>query len=146
MITYYENLLDNYPIISIEDGLAEEDWDNWKPLFTKLSEKIMIVGDDLTVTQEKRLKRAIDEKTINSIIIKPNQAGTLTETMATVMLAKDNNIKTIVSHRGGGETTDTFIIDLAVAIGAEYVKVGPTRGERTQKYNRLMEIAAELNL
>src|SRR3990172_3011189 len=96
MITYYENLLDNYPI--------------------------------------------------NSIIIKPNQAGTLTETMATVMLAKDNNIKTIVSHRGGGETTDTFIIDLAVAIGAEYVKVGPTRGERTQKYNRLMEIAAELNL
>jgi len=105
-----------------------------------------IVGDDLTVTQKKLLQKAIDLKAVNSVIIKPNQVGTLSETLDTVKLAKENALKLIVSHRGGGETTDTFMIDLAVAISADFVKVGPSRGERTDKYNRLMEIGEELNL
>lgn len=146
MIAYYEELAGNYCIFSIEDGLGEDDWDAWPVMNAKMGGKIMVMGDDLTVTSVERLQRAIDMKAINSILIKPNQVGTLSETVAAMELARKNGLKTIVSHRGGGETTDTFIIDLAVAAGAYFVKVGPSRGERVVKYNRLMSIADELGL
>jgi enolase len=144
MISLYEDLVSRYPIFSLEDGLSEDDWDAWPSLNAALGSKIMIIGDDLTVTNVERLKRAIDLKVMNAILIKPNQCGTLSETIDAISLAQKNGLKTIVSHRGGGETTDTFIIDLAVATNSEFVKVGPTRGERVVKYNRLMEIADEL--
>jgi enolase len=146
MIAYYEGLLGKYHIFSIEDGLGEDDWDAWPVMNRKMGDRIMIMGDDLTVTNVERLQKAIDIKAINSILIKPNQVGTLSETVEAMELAHKNGLKTIVSHRGGGETTDTFIIDLAVAAGAEFVKVGPSRGERVVKYNRLMAIADELGL
>jgi enolase len=146
MIDYYENLVGRYEIFSLEDGLAEDDWDAWPALKSRLGGKIMIMGDDITVTNVERLQKAIDLDAINSILIKPNQVGTLSETIEAMELARKHGIKTIVSHRGGGETTDTFIIDLAVAAGAQFVKVGPSRGERVVKYNRLMEIADELGL
>jgi enolase len=146
MIAYYEDLVDKYCIFSIEDGLGEDDWDAWPVMNAKMGKKIMVMGDDLTVTNVERLRKAIEIKAINSILIKPNQVGTLTETVEAMELARQNGLKTIVSHRGGGETTDTFIIDLAVAAGAHFVKVGPSRGERVIKYNRLMSIADELGL
>jgi enolase len=146
MIAYYEELLGKYHIFSIEDGLGEDDWDAWPVMNGKMGNKIMVMGDDLTVTNVERLQRAIDIKAINSILIKPNQVGTLSETVEAMELARKNELKTIVSHRGGGETTDTLIIDLAVAAGAAFVKVGPSRGERVVKYNRLMSIADELGL
>ncbi|MBN1168386.1 phosphopyruvate hydratase [Candidatus Woesebacteria bacterium] len=146
LLKYYIELVEKYHVFSIEDPFFEDDWEAWRIMFENLGDKIKIVGDDLTVTQVSRLQKAIDSKAINSIIIKPNQVGTLTETMETIMLAKSHGIDLIVSHRGGGETTDTFIIDLAVSVGAKYVKVGPSRGERTIKYNRLMEIGKELAL
>jgi enolase len=146
MIAYYEELLTDHCIFSIEDGLAEDDWDAWPVMNRKMGGKIMVMGDDLTVTSVERLQKAIDLKAINSILIKPNQVGTLSETVDAMELARRNDLKTIVSHRGGGETTDTFIIDLAVAAGAHFVKVGPSRGERVIKYNRLMSIADELGL
>jgi enolase len=145
-LAYYKSLIDQYGVFSIEDPFAEDDWDAWKRIFGDLGDKLKIVGDDLVVTNIGRLREALEQKTINSMIVKPNQVGTLTETMDAVLLAKEHNLDLIVSHRGGGETTDTFIIDLAVAIGAEFVKVGPSRGERTVKYNRLMEIGEKLNL
>jgi len=144
MISLYEDLVSRYPIFSLEDGLSEDDWDAWPSLNATLGSKIMIIGDDLTVTNVERLKRAIELKVMNAILIKPNQCGTLSETIDAIDLAQKNGLKTVVSHRGGGETTDTFIIDLAVATNSEFVKVGPTRGERVVKYNRLMEIADEL--
>jgi enolase len=107
---------------------------------------MMVMGDDLTTTNVSRLQRAIELNAINSILIKPNQVGTLTETVAAIKLADANGLKTIISHRGGGETTDTLIIDLAVATGADFVKVGPSRGERVIKYNRLTEIGAKCGL
>ncbi|KKQ40969.1 MAG: Enolase [Microgenomates group bacterium GW2011_GWC1_37_8] len=146
LIEYYQKLSDEYPIISIEDGLSQDDWLGWTNLNAKLGKKVMIVGDDLTVTNSTRLKKAIEAKAINTVIIKPNQVGTLSETIDAIKIAKKNGLKVVVSHRGGGETTDTFIIDLAVAAFADFVKVGPSRGERTEKYNRLMEIAEQLNL
>jgi enolase len=141
MIDYYEGLVGKYPIFSIEDGLDEDDWDTWPELNARLGDKIIVMGDDLTVTNVERLQKAIDIKAMNAILIKPNQCGTLTETMAAIKLAHENGLKTVVSHRGGGETTDTFIIDLAVAANSHFVKVGPSRGERVVKYNRLMVIA-----
>jgi enolase len=144
MIAYYEEIVGKYCIFSIEDGLGEDDWDAWPLMNRRLGGKIVIMGDDLTVTNVERLKKAIDLKAINAILIKPNQVGTLSETIATMQLAQKNGLKMVVSHRGGGETTDTFIIDLAVATNAQFVKVGPSRGERVVKYNRLMEIADEL--
>ncbi len=144
MISFYENLVGRYAIFSIEDGLSEDDWDAWPKLNEALGNKIIIMGDDLTVTNVERLKMAIDRKAINAILIKPNQCGTLSETIAAIRLAQEDGLKTVVSHRGGGETTDTFIIDLATAANCDFVKVGPTRGERVVKYNRLMEIADEL--
>src|SRR3990167_401970 len=133
-----------YKLFFMEDCLDEDDWDNWVAFNKILGKRTLIVGDDLVVTNAKRLERAIDTKAINSMIIKPNQIGTLTETIITMAYARKHNIEMIVSHRGGGETNDTFIIDLAVAANAAYVKVGPSRGERVEKYNSLMEIAAEL--
>ena len=144
MIEYFANWIEKYPIITLEDALQEDDWDNWPKLNAKLGEKVAIVGDDLTVTNPERLQRAIDIKAINSILIKLNQIGTLSETVKTCLLARKNGIMTIISHRGGGETNDTTMIDLAVAVNAGFVKVGPSRGERVEKYNRLMEIEDEL--
>lgn len=145
MIEYYKNWLGKYPFVSFEDMLDEDDWENWPKLNQILTEnKIYHLGDDLTVTNIERLQKAIDEKAITAILIKLNQIGTLTETVDCCMLAKKNNIITVPSHRGGGETTDTAMVDLAVAVGSKFIKVGPTRGERVSKYNRLMEIEREL--
>lgn len=141
LINYYAKLVKKYPIMSIEDGLHENDWDHWSDLYGKLGSQILVVGDDLTVSQEKFLQKAIDQNVINSILIKPNQAGTLTETLDTMKLAGEVDINTIVSHRGGGDTNDTFIMDLGVAAGSLFTKVGPSRGERVEKYNRMLEIA-----
>lgn len=145
LINYYSELLDKYPFVSLEDLLAEDDWDNWVTLNKLLKEKgIKHIGDDLTVTNIARLRKAIELDAITGIIIKPNQIGTLSETVACCKIANEHGLITITSHRGGGETNDHFISDLAVAVGSAYVKVGPTRGERVSKYNRLMEIEREL--
>ncbi len=143
MVAVYEEWVGKYPIISVEDGLAEDDWQGWVDMSKKLSE-VAILADDLTVTNTERWQKAIEMKAANSILIKLNQAGTVSETVACCLLAKKNNMMTIPSHRGGGETNDTFMVDLAVAVGSSYIKVGPTRGERVEKYNRLMEIEEEL--
>ncbi len=137
--------LQKYPIVTLEDPLSEDDWVNWTKLYAKLKKKVMIVGDDLTVTNVDRLRRAIREKVMNAILIKPNQIGSVSETIDTLVLAHTHNIKSIISHRGGGETADAFIIDLGVAANASYYKIGPTRGERTEKYNRLLEIEEEVS-
>jgi enolase len=140
---YYE-WFRTYPIIYLEDGLSQDDWEGWQELTELLGEEIMLVGDDLFVTNAARLKKWIGKGVANGIIIKPNQIGTLTETVECVNLAKKNNYQVIVSHRSG-ETTDDFIADLAVAVGADHIKAGaPSRGERVAKYNRLMEIEEEL--
>ena len=151
MIDYIISLCEKYPIYSIEDGLAEEDWDSWKILTKKVKEienkekrKIQLVGDDLFVTNTKRLRRGIEENVANSILIKPNQIGTLTETLETINLAKENNYNTIISHRSG-ETEDTTISDIAVGVNAGEIKTGaPCRTDRTSKYNRLLYIENEL--
>ena len=140
MIEYIENLCNKYPIISVEDGLAEEDWEGWKTLTQKLGNKIQLVGDDLFVTNAKRLEKGIKENSANAILIKPNQIGTLTETLETIRLAKENGYKTIISHRSG-ETEDTTIADIAVAINVGQIKTGaPCRTDRVAKYNRLLNI------
>lgn len=140
MIEYLVNLCKKYPIISIEDGLAEEDWDNWKILTEKLGNKIQLVGDDLFVTNMSRLKRGIDKKVANAILIKPNQIGTLIETLDTIQMAKENGYKTIISHRSG-ETEDTTIADIVVGINGMQIKTGaPCRTDRVAKYNRLLRI------
>jgi len=144
MISYFEKWVGKYPIITLEDPLHEGDWENWSKLTGKLGKKVAVIGDDLTVTNPKRLEKAIKLKAINSILIKLNQIGTLSETVDCCMLARENNFMTVVSHRGGGETNDTSMIDLAVAVNSGFVKVGPSRGERVEKYNRLMEIEDEL--
>ena len=143
MIDYLINLCNKYPIVSIEDGLAEEDWENWKILTEKLGNKIQLVGDDLFVTNMSRLKRGIDKKVANAILIKPNQIGTLTETLDTIQMAKENGYKTIISHRSG-ETEDTTIADIAVGINGMQIKTGaPCRTDRVAKYNRLLKIENE---
>lgn len=143
-IEYLMDLNKQYHLLLLEDPLDEEDWEGWKKLMQKLGESAVVVGDDLLVTNLERLKRAIAEKTCSAILVKPNQIGTLTEFMEVVKHAKDNNFKTITSHRSG-ETTDTFIADLAVGVQTDYVKFGaPARGERVVKYNRLLEIESEL--
>ncbi len=144
MIEYLESLSKKYPIFSIEDGLAEEDWKEWKELTKKIGRDITIVGDDLFVTNTKRLQKGIKSNVANSILIKPNQIGSLTETLETIKLAKKNNYKTIISHRSG-ETEDTFIADLSVSVNAGLIKMGaPARSERVAKYNRLLEIEEEI--
>jgi len=144
MVAYYEKVIADYPVISIEDGLAEDDWAGWQLLTARLGRKIRIVGDDLYVTNPERLERGLDECASNSILIKLNQIGTLTETMAVIRQAQKAGWATIVSHRSG-ETEDTTIADLAVAVNAGFIKTGaPCRTERVAKYNRLLKIAAEL--
>jgi enolase len=141
LIAYYESWLEKYPIVTYEDMLHEDDWDNWvKMLPITDKHNIVHIGDDLTVTNLERLQKAIDLKAISAILIKLNQAGSLTETVDTCMLANKHGLMTTTSHRGGGETNDSAMVDLAVAVGSRFIKVGPTRGERVSKYNRLMEI------
>ncbi|WP_024955489.1 phosphopyruvate hydratase [Sulfurospirillum arcachonense] len=142
---YYVDLCSKYPIVSIEDGLSEDDWDGWKILTEKLGDKIQLVGDDLYVTNEKILAEGIDKGIANSILIKPNQIGTVSETMKTIRLAQRNNYNCVMSHRSG-ESEDTFIADFAVALNCGQIKTGSTaRSDRIAKYNRLMEIDLELN-
>ena len=144
MIEYLENLCQKYPITSIEDGLAEEDWNGWKILTNNLKDKIQLVGDDLFVTNPKRLLNGIEKNVANAILIKPNQIGTLTETLDTIQIAKNNGYKTIISHRSG-ETEDTTIADIAVAVNAGQIKTGaPCRTDRVAKYNRLLKIEEQL--
>ncbi len=144
MIDFIVDLANSYPIISIEDGLAEEDWESWKVLTEKIGDKIQLVGDDLFVTNIKRLQKGIDNKTANSILIKLNQIGTLTETLDAIELAKKNGYTAVVSHRSG-ETEDTTLADVAVATNAGQIKTGaPCRTDRVAKYNRLLNIEAEL--
>ena len=145
MKQYLIELCNKYPIItSIEDGLAEEDWKTWKELTDELGNKIQLVGDDLFVTNPKRLKTGIEKKIANAILIKPNQIGTLTETLDTIEMAKKNGYKTIISHRSG-ETEDTTIADIAVGVNAGQIKTGaPCRTDRIAKYNRLLNIESQI--
>ena len=144
VIKYYKDLTSNFPIKSIEDPFAEEDWSSWKKLNHELGSKIQVVGDDLFVTNVSRLKRGIEEKSANSILVKPNQIGTLSETLDVINLAKKSNFNTIISHRSG-DTEDTFISDLAVATQSSQIKTGSlARSERVAKYNRLLRIEEEL--
>ena len=143
MIQYIVDLCEKYPIFSVEDGLAEEDWEGWQILTQKLGNKVQLVGDDLFVTNMSRLKRGIDKKVANAILIKPNQIGTLTETLDTIRMAKENGYKTIISHRSG-ETEDTTIADIAVGVNSMQIKTGaPCRTDRVSKYNRLLKIETE---
>ncbi len=144
MIEYIEELVSNYPIISVEDALSEDDSEGWISLTQKLGTKCQLVGDDLFVTNYRKLEKGIKNKMANAILIKPNQTGTLSETLDTILLAQKYNYKTIISHRSG-ETTDTFIADLSVAVNSGQIKTGSvSRGERTAKYNRLINIEEEL--
>ncbi len=146
MVAYYEDLCSKYPIVSIEDGLDENDWDGWKILTERLGDKVQLVGDDLFVTNEKILRDGIKKAVANSILIKPNQIGSVSETMTTVRLAQRNGYTCVMSHRSG-ESEDAFIADFAVALNTGQIKTGSTaRGERTAKYNRLLEINRELAL
>lgn len=144
LIMHWEEMVDKYPIYSIEDPLDEEDWEGWQRLTEKIGDRVILVGDDLFVTNAERLKKGINMKAGNAILIKPNQIGSLSETMDAVNLAKRNGFKTIMSHRSG-ETEDTTIADLAVGLSTGLIKTGaPCRGERTAKYNRLLRIEEEL--
>ena len=144
MVEYIVDLTEKYPIISVEDGLAEEDWEGWKMLTNRIGENIQLVGDDLFVTNTRRLQKGIDNKIANSILIKLNQRGTLTETLNAIELAKKNGYKAVISHRSG-ETEDTTIADLAVATNSGQIKTGaPCRTDRVSKYNRLLNIEAEI--
>ena len=141
-VEYFVDLSKKYPIKSIEDPFSEDDWNNWNKLTDKVD--IQIVGDDLFVTNKKKLEKGIKEKSANSILIKPNQIGTVSETLETIELAKKNNFKTIISHRSG-DSEDTFIADLAVATGSNQIKTGSlARSERVAKYNRLLRIEEQL--
>ncbi|MDP6569100.1 MAG: phosphopyruvate hydratase [Candidatus Marinimicrobia bacterium] len=144
LIDYYAGLVEKYPIVSIEDGLGEDDWDGWQKLNSALGSKIQNVGDDLTVTNGVRLQRAIDEKVMNAILIKLNQVGTVSETIDTIRLASENGLASVVSHRSG-ETEDTIIADFTVAMGVGQIKTGSaSRSDRICKYNQLLRIEEEL--
>ena len=144
MVDFYADWVEKYPIISIEDGLAEDDWQSFSLMTERLGNQIQVVGDDLLVTNVKRLQRGIDERASNSILIKLNQIGSLTETLAAIQMAKQAGWTAVVSHRSG-ETEDTTIADLAVATNAGQIKTGaPCRSDRVAKYNRLLEIELEL--
>ena len=145
MIEYYKNLCSKYPIVSIEDGLDENDWDGWSELFNVLGNQVQLVGDDLTVTNPIRLQKAIDNKSMNAILIKLNQIGTITETVDTISMARKANFGAIISHRSG-ETEDTTIADLSVAMGVGQIKTGSvSRTDRTAKYNQLLRIEESFN-
>lgn len=144
LINFYRDISNKYPILSIEDGLAEDDWSGWRKLTNELGGKVYLVGDDLFTTNVDRLMKGIKEETGNSILIKPNQIGTVTETVEAIKLAKANGYMPIMSHRSG-ETEDTFIADFAVALNLRYIKTGaPNRSERTAKYNQLLRIEEEV--
>jgi enolase len=144
MVEYYRSVIDAYPVIVIEDGLAEDDWFGWKILNQKIGNRIELVGDDLFVTNVKRIQRGIDEDVANAVLIKLNQIGTVTETIAAVRLAKSHDWGSMVSHRSG-ETVDSFIADFTVAMGTGHLKTGaPCRGERVEKYNQLLRIEEEM--
>lgn len=144
MIEYYEGLLEEFPVVSLEDGLEEYDWEGWKKLTERLGDKIQLVGDDLFVTNKKRLTCGIRLQAANAVLVKVNQIGTLTEAMDTVRLAQENGYRAVISHRSG-ETEDSFIADLAVATGAGQIKTGaPCRSDRNAKYNQLLRIAEQL--
>jgi enolase len=144
MVAYYVDLVDRYPIVSLEDGMAEDDWDGWTSLTTALGSKVQLVGDDVFVTNEERLRRGIDGGTANAILIKVNQIGTLTETLGTMDLATRNAYACVMSHRSG-ETEDTSIADLAVATNCGQIKTGaPARSDRVAKYNQLLRIEEQL--
>jgi enolase len=144
MVDYYVKWASAYPIISIEDGMAEDDWSGWQLLTQKLGEKVQLVGDDLYVTNVERLSQGIEMRASNSILIKPNQIGTLTETIAAIKMAQHSGWTAVVSHRSG-ETEDTTIADLSVGLNTGLIKAGaPCRSERTAKYNRLLRIEEEL--
>ena len=143
-INYYKKLVSKYPIKSIEDPFAEEDWESWKKITNEIGKHVQIVGDDLFVTNIKRLSRGIKEKSANCILVKPNQIGTLTETLEVISMAKAADFSTIISHRSG-DTEDTFIADLAAATASSQIKTGSlARSERIAKYNRLLRIEEEL--
>jgi len=140
MVDFYENLVNNYPIISIEDGMAEDDWDGWKLMTDRLGKKIQLVGDDVFVTNVKFLRRGIETGTANSILVKVNQIGSLTETLDAVELAQENAYTAVISHRSG-ETEDATIADIAVATNAGQIKTGSlSRTDRVAKYNQLLRI------
>ncbi len=144
IVEFYADWVSKYPIVSIEDGMDENDWDGWQKLYAKLGNKIQLVGDDLTVTNPVRLQKAIDLSAMNSILVKLNQIGTLTETLDTIKLAHENNMTCVISHRSG-ETEDTTIADLAVATGVGQIKTGSaSRSDRIAKYNQLLRIEEEL--
>lgn len=144
MIEYYEGLLEEFPVVSLEDGLEEDDWEGWKKLTERLGDKIQLVGDDLFVTNKKRLTCGIRLQAANAVLVKVNQIGTLTEAMDTARLAQENGYRAVISHRSG-ETEDSFIADLAVATGAGQIKTGaPCRSDRNAKYNQLLRIAEQL--
>jgi enolase len=144
LVEYFEDLCSKYPIVSIEDGLSEDDWDGWKLMTDRLGDKVQLVGDDLFVTNAAILDEGIQKGVANAILIKPNQIGSVSETMLAVRLAQRNGYKTIMSHRSG-ESEDAFIADFAVALNCGEIKTGSTaRGERTAKYNRLLEIENEI--
>lgn len=139
-----EELITRYPIVSLEDGIGEDDWEGWVNLTSKISDKCLVVGDDLLATNKDRLKEAIEKKAVSAVIVKPNQIGTVTEAIEFTNQAKSAGLRTVVSHRSG-ETEDTFISDFAVGVGADFAKLGaPSRGERIAKYNRLLRIEEEL--
>lgn len=144
VINFYEDLISKYPILYIEDPLAEDDWEGWQKMYTQTGKQTLLVGDDLVCTNPLRLQTALEKKTIGGVIIKPNQIGTVSESVAVVAMSKAANLKVIVSHRSG-ETNDDFIADFAVGVNAEYAKFGaPVRGERLAKYNRLLAIESEI--
>jgi enolase len=141
---FYTGLVERYPLVSIEDGLAEDDWDAWRALTERLGDRVQLVGDDLFVTNVERLRRGIDERVANAILVKVNQIGTLTETLEAIALARANGYRAVISHRSG-ETEDTTIADLAVATGTGQIKTGaPSRTDRVAKYNQLLRIEEEL--
>jgi enolase len=144
MVDVWAELCGRYPVLSLEDGMAEQDWDGWKALTDRLGETVQLVGDDIFVTNPRILQEGIDRGIANSILIKLNQIGTLTETLDTISLARDAGYKCVISHRSG-ETEDSFIADLAVATGVGQIKTGaPARSERVAKYNQLLRIEEEL--
>lgn len=144
MASWYKEMIGSYPIVSIEDGLAEDDWEGWVHMTERVGSQVQLIGDDLFVTNVKRIQQGIDNKAANSVLIKVNQIGSITETFAAIKLAVRNGYKCMISHRGG-ETEDSFIADLVVATGVGQIKSGaPARGERTAKYNRLLAIEQEI--
>ena len=146
MIAYYEQLIERYPIISIEDGLAEDDWDGWAELTKRIGDRVQLVGDDLFVTNTKRLDAGIKKKVANAILVKVNQIGTVSEAIEAVEMAQHNAYKAVISHRSG-ETEDSFIADLAVAMNAGQIKTGaPCRSDRVAKYNQLLRIEEEIDI